>query len=99
LAHRLRVAGYGGARLFSRGAIGKLYAASGGIPRLVNIIANKALMLCYGEGRQQVSRRHVKLAAGDTQSGKRTGWRWPWLAGAGLTLLAAACGLTWTLSK
>ncbi|SFM22712.1 ExeA family protein [Rugamonas rubra] len=99
LAHRLRVAGYGGARLFSRGAIGKLYAASGGIPRLVNIIANKALMLCYGEGRQQVSRRHVKLAAGDTQSGKRAGWRWPWLAGAGLTLLAAACGLTWTLSK
>ena len=56
-------------------------------------------MLCYGEGRQQVSRRHVKLAAGDTQSGKRAGWRWPWLAGAGLTLLAAACGLTWTLSK
>ncbi|PHV05498.1 AAA family ATPase [Janthinobacterium sp. BJB412] len=99
LAHRLRVAGYGGARLFSRGAIGKLYAASGGIPRLVNIIANKALMLCYGEGRQQVSRRHVKLAAGDTQSGKRAGWRWPWLAGAGLTLLAAACGLTWALSK
>ncbi|MES2075465.1 MAG: AAA family ATPase [Pseudomonadota bacterium] len=101
LAHRLRVAGYGGARLFSRGAIGKLYSASGGIPRLVNIIANKALMLCYGEGRQQVSRRHVKLAAGDTQSGKRAGWRWrwPWLAGAGLTLLAAACGLTWTLSK
>ena len=99
LAHRLRVAGYGGARLFSRGAIGKLYAASGGIPRLVNIMANKALMLCYGEGRQQVSRRHVKLAAGDTQSGKRAGWRWPWLAGAGLTLLAAAGGLTWTLSK
>ncbi|MBJ7313577.1 ExeA family protein [Rugamonas sp. CCM 8940] len=99
LAHRLRVAGYGGARLFSRGAIGKLYAASGGIPRLVNIIANKALMLCYGEGRQQVSRRHVKLAAGDTPSGKRGGWRWPWLAGAGLTLLAAACGLTWALSK
>jgi MSHA biogenesis protein MshM len=98
LAHRLRVAGYTGSRLFSRGAIARLYKASGGIPRLVNIMANKALMLCFGEGKQQVSRRHVSLAANDTIGaiGKRP--RWPWLAG-GLSLLIAACGLTWALTK
>src|SRR5450830_1573272 len=39
LAHRLRVAGYTGSRLFSRGAIARLFKASGGIPRLVNIMA------------------------------------------------------------
>jgi MSHA biogenesis protein MshN len=47
------VAGFTGARLFSRGAIARLYRASGGMPRLVNILAHKALMLCYGEGKQQ----------------------------------------------
>jgi MSHA biogenesis protein MshM len=59
------VAGYAGGRLFSRCDC-SLYKASGGIPRLVNIMANKALMLCYGEGKQQVTRRHVGLAASDT---------------------------------
>ena len=100
LAHRLRVAGYTGGRLFTRGAIGKLFRASGGIPRLVNIMANKSLMLCFGEGRQQVLRRHVKLAAQDTNGvvGARPRVRWPWLA-AGVSVLVAACGLTWALTK
>jgi MSHA biogenesis protein MshM len=97
LAHRLRVAGYTGSRLFSRGAIAGLYQASGGIPRLVNIMANKSLMVCFGEGKQQVARRHVKLAARDTVT-PHAGLRWPWLA-AGLSLLIAACGLTWALTK
>jgi len=96
LAHRLRVAGYTGGRLFSRAAIKGLYKASGGIPRLINIMSNKALMLAYGEGKQQVSGRHVKLAAGDTLTGSRM--RWGWLA-VGLSALIAACGLTWALTK
>ena len=96
VAHRLRVAGFDGARLFSRGGVARLYAASGGIPRLVNIMAHKSLMVAYGEGRQQVIRRHVALAASDTVA-SRSAWRarWPWLAGAGV--LAAACTLSWTL--
>ena len=98
VAHRLRVAGFDGARLFSRGSVSKLYKASGGIPRLINIMAHKALMVAYGEGRQQVSGRHVALAASDTLASKpRRFWQrpWPWLAGTGV--LAAACGVSWTL--
>jgi len=95
LAHRLRIAGFGGARLFSRPAVRKLYAASGGIPRLVNILAHKALMLSYGQGRQQVSRQNVADAARDTLSIKRP--RWPWLAALAV-LLTAGAGLTWALS-
>ena len=96
MAHRLRVAGHAGARLFSRGALARLYSASGGIPRLVNILAHKALMLSYGEGRQQVSRRHVALAARDTLPARPV-WRrpWPWLGGVGV----AACALAWALTK
>lgn len=97
VAHRLRVAGFDGARLFSRSGVRKLYQASGGIPRLINIMAHKALMVAYGEGRQQVSGRHVTLAASDTLASKPRLWQrpWPWLAGAGV--LAAACGVSWTL--
>jgi MSHA biogenesis protein MshM len=100
VAHRLRVAGWSGARLFSRAAIARLYRASGGVPRLVNILAHKALMLCYGQGRQQVARAHVGAAARDTMAagGRR---RWPWAALGVLTALAAglAAGMTWALMR
>ena len=95
LAHRLRVAGYGGARLFSRGAVSKLYRASGGIPRLVNILAHKALMVTYGQGKQEVTRQHVSVAARDTITTRRR--LWPWAA-ASVSLLAAG-GLVWALTK
>jgi MSHA biogenesis protein MshM len=78
LAHRLRVAGYTGSRLFSRGAIAKLFSASRGVPRLVNILAHKSLMLSYGEGKQQVSRNHMALAARDTLARKPGLWPWLW---------------------
>lgn len=94
LAHRLRIAGFGGARLFSRGAVGKLFSASGGIPRLVNILAHKALMLAYGQGRQQVSRADVAAAARDTLPARPRAWAW--LAGA--SMLAAA-GMTWAFIR
>jgi len=68
LAHRLLVAGFTGSRLFARDAVKALHEASAGVPRLVNILAHKSLMLAYGEGRQQVSARHVRAAARDTGS-------------------------------
>lgn len=96
LAHRLRVAGYAGGRLFSPAAVRKLFAATGGIPRLVNIVSHKALMLAYGEGRQLVEKRHMQVAANDTVGGRRSGNPWGWYAAAA-SLLAAACGLAWAL--
>jgi len=99
IAHRLRVAGHDGARLFSSAAIARLYRASGGIPRLVNILAHKALMLCYGQGRQQVGAAHVAAAAHDTLAAKRRAW--PWVAGVGAlgALAAMAAGLAWTFVR
>jgi MSHA biogenesis protein MshM len=96
IAHRLRVAGFDGARLFAHGAISQLYRASGGVPRLVNILAHKALMLSFGQGKQQVVARHVRDAARDTIASRRQS-RWPWMALAGA--LAAAGGLTWALVR
>jgi MSHA biogenesis protein MshM len=94
VAHRLRVAGFGGARLFTRAAIRALYRASGGVPRLVNIMAHKAMMLSYGQGKQQVGGNHVATAARDTIGVQRI--IWPWLAG-GAAVFAAGAGLAWAL--
>lgn len=76
VAHRLRVAGYRGNGLFSPAALRALHRASGGTPRLVNILAHKSLMSVYGEGRQMVKVRHVRLARKDTEGACRVGWLW-----------------------
>lgn len=95
VAHRLRVAGFSGARLFTGAAIRGLYKASGGVPRLVNIMAHKALMLSYGQGKQQVIKSHVAIAARDTVGVART--IRTWLLGGAVVAGAAAC-LAWALA-
>ena len=74
VSHRLRVAGYRGDELFSSAALRLLHRASGGTPRLVNILAHKSLLAVFGEGRQLVKARHVKLARNDTEGARRLGW-------------------------
>lgn len=66
VAHRLKVAGYTGPALFGSGALFALKIASGGIPRMLNVLAHKALMLSFGEGGRYVTMRHVILSAKDT---------------------------------
>ncbi len=66
IRHRLSVAGYTQRDLFSIQAMDCLHHFSGGIPRLINILCHKAMMLAYGEGTSQVKFRHMRLAAKDT---------------------------------
>jgi len=77
VAHRLRVAGYRGEALFSAAAVRALHRASGGTPRLINILAHKSLLAVFGEGRQLAKVRHVRLARQDTEGARRVGW-WRW---------------------
>jgi MSHA biogenesis protein MshM len=94
VAHRLSVAGYTGSRLFDRGAIRALYKASGGIPRLVNILSHKSLMLAFGEGKQEINARYVNSAAKDTGAAKMRShiWPWAWVAAAGLFAAGVGAG-------
>ncbi|QUM87507.1 AAA family ATPase [Moritella sp. 36] len=66
--HRLTVSGYRGAPLFEPRALRMLHQASGGIPRLINVLAHKCLMLSYGLNVRKVSAKLVKLAIKDTES-------------------------------
>lgn len=67
IEHRLQVAGYKGAVLFNANLCKKIYKATQGIPRLVNILCHKMLMLTYGEGHFQVNVNHLKAAVSDTE--------------------------------
>jgi MSHA biogenesis protein MshM len=80
LSHRLDTAALDRnhrAELFAPAAAAAIARASGGVPRLVNVLAHKCLMLAYGEGVDCVSLEHVRLAVADTASLKKpaTWWR------------------------
>jgi MSHA biogenesis protein MshM len=69
LEHRLSIAAndvHTDVKLFDQQASNALAYASGGVPRLINILAHKCLMLAYGENEHRVSARHVRLAMLDT---------------------------------
>jgi len=88
ISHRMLLAGYSGQRLFDSDAVTVLCQASGGVPRLVNILCHKALMVAYGQGAKVVTKQHMKLAVSDTESSKtRRWWRAIWPSAA-LVLLA-----------
>lgn len=76
VAHRLAVAGSTQSALFADAALKALHRGSRGVPRLVNILAHKSLLLVFGEGAARVERRHVRAAIGDTPAADRGGLGW-----------------------
>ncbi|MEI6893748.1 MAG: AAA family ATPase [Colwellia sp.] len=66
--YRLQVAGYKGADIFSVKACKKIARFSQGIPRLVNVLCHKMLMLSYGQGRHKMTGKILKAAIADTES-------------------------------
>lgn len=77
-AHRLGVAGYAAQPMLTAGARRVLSRASRGVPRLVNILAHKSLLLVYGEGGRRIEPRHARSAVKDTPAAAPMGhWWWP----------------------
>lgn len=70
--HRLSSAGFNGV-LFSGAALWLLHKGAGGIPRLINILAHKALISAYGKGEKKVNLIHVAKAIVDTHESRRIG--------------------------
>ncbi len=72
--HRLHVAGHHGGMLFTPAALRLVHDASGGVPRLVNILCHKALMAAYGPGLLRADEREALAAIADTE-GVTLPWR------------------------
>ena len=60
---RLAHAGCETATLFSDCALDAVFAATGGVPRLVNVVCHGALTLAWAGGDDEVQRRHVRRSA------------------------------------
>jgi len=67
LHHRLKSAGYTGPELFDQSARQLLYRISHGVPRIINVLCNKAMMQSYASGEFYISRKQIESAADDSK--------------------------------
>jgi general secretion pathway protein A len=90
--HRLRVAG-ATREIFTSGALREVQRLSGGVPRLINIVCDRALLGAFTEDRHLVRANVVRRAAGEV-FGKTVlpGWI-PWVGGATVGAVAIASAL------
>ena len=77
IEHRLKVAGALG-EVFDSGAKREVYRLSQGVPRLINVICDRALLGAYTTESRRVSRSMIRRAAKEiTGEDERRGWpRW-----------------------
>ncbi len=86
--HRVKVAG-GVGRIFARGARGEIYRLGRGIPRMINVIADRALLGAFTAESSQVTPAIVRRAAAEVYD-RPTAALPPWLRWLGLGILPAA---------
>jgi len=83
IRHRLQICG-SSRNIFSRRAINRIQKLSGGIPRLINVLCDRAMLGAYVEGKTKVDLKVLKKAAREVISEARPdggGRQWPWLLG------------------
>lgn len=101
--HRVTTAAGGRPRtLFTRGAIGQIYGYSRGVPRLINIICHRSLLVAFANDSTRVTRGTVRRAIRELQEPRRVRpdrWRRAWVAttsvAAVLAVLATGGAIAW----
>ena len=68
IQHRLNVALGKGKVRFSRQAVETVFRYSRGIPRMINVISDRTLLIAYTEGTKKISPQIVKIAVKDIGS-------------------------------
>jgi general secretion pathway protein A len=92
--HRLEVSGLQRPLPFDRAALRNVHQATGGVPRRINLLCDRALLGAYANGDGQVTRRIVRQAAAEVFPKVPARSRiWPRTALAGMAGLAAGAGL------
>jgi MSHA biogenesis protein MshM len=70
IEHRLRAAGWHGSQLISTNALQHLVKSSEGRARRINLLADKALLAAYAQGKNSVENQHVNTAVRELPAGK-----------------------------
>lgn len=108
LAYRLQVAGRRDS-LFTSGAIRRITRLSGGIPRLINLLADRSLLGAYARSQAVVDRRTVSQAAAEVlprpgraprKDRPEPSGHFPWLPALSVASVVGACVFVlWLLSS
>jgi general secretion pathway protein A len=81
IGHRMKVAG-AHAEVFMPRAVRQIYRLTGGIPRLINVVADRSLLAAYTQECTRIDAQLVKRAAAEVFGRTdRRPW-WPWAAAA-----------------
>ena len=75
IEHRLEIAGDWRAAVFSPGALKRVYRYTGGVPRLINIVCDRALLMGYTRDSREISARLVRAAIGEIRKDTRRAGR------------------------
>jgi general secretion pathway protein A len=95
IRHRLRVAG-AVHELFRPSALRELHRLSGGVPRLINVLGDRALLAAYGNDRHEVTAPLVRQAAAEVFGRAVTpAWLAPLLVSLCVLTLVAGAGILW----
>ena len=60
ISHRLSIAGSNGNKFFTEGAIDEIYRFSNGVPRLINIVCDKALLAGFVANKKTIDKATIK---------------------------------------
>jgi general secretion pathway protein A len=93
IEHRMTVAGETGGVFFSRSAVKIVHLLSCGIPRLINKLCDRALLIAYGDGRRTVTSVIIIRALRETQRLPLKQWLARGMAAGVALLLAGSIGM------
>jgi general secretion pathway protein A len=91
--HRLRTAGLGGSLPFTRGAIARVHRHSRGVPRVINLVCDRALAAAFADRSRQVGADTVDIAIRNLQGRPARSRRAVPIAVAIIVLVLAAAGV------
>ena len=97
--HRMRIAGLPGALPFTRASLARIYKVSHGIPRVINLVCDRALMAGFSNRVREITPGLVTSAVRNLEGGRhgRNRYTRVWSRGGGVRRAALAAGLTITL--
>ena len=93
--HRMRIAGLPGALPFTRAALARIYKVSQGIPRVINLVCDRALMAGFSQRVREITPDLVATAVRNLEGGRQGRHRYTrvWARGSGFRRAALIAGL------
>jgi len=77
ITHRLGVAGADGSTIFDKGAVDAIFAYAGGVPRMINIVCDRALVAGYGANRRRIGKALILETVQDIEGAELGGFAAP----------------------